>query len=68
MFSKVLVVLLLGILMDHRRAVMSLDNGLSLTPPMGWMTWQRFRCTIDCKTFPRECIRWVYSFLTQSAE
>ena len=22
-----------------------LDNGLALTPPMGWMTWERFRCT-----------------------
>lgn len=24
--------------------VNALDNGVALTPPMGWMTWQRFRC------------------------
>lgn len=55
----------------------ALNNGLALTPPMGWMvcaiviseirmcykeghylqTWQRFRCTEDCKNFPTECIR-----------
>eukprot|EP00795_Rhopilema_esculentum_P006422 gene6422-11864_t len=26
-----------------------LDNGLALTPPMGWLAWERFRCNIDCK-------------------
>lgn len=26
----------------------ALDNGLALTPPMGWMTWQRYRCETDC--------------------
>lgn len=35
----------------------ALDNGLALTPPMGWLAWQRFRCTIDCDTFPDECVR-----------
>ena len=25
----------------------ALDNGLALTPPMGWMTWQRYRCQIN---------------------
>lgn len=34
----------------------SLDNGLALTPPMGWMSWQRYRCTTDCNLFPDECI------------
>ncbi|XP_045483983.1 alpha-N-acetylgalactosaminidase [Pieris rapae] len=34
----------------------ALDNGLALTPPMGWLTWQRFRCKTDCKTYPDECI------------
>ena len=28
--------------------VFALDNGLALTPPMGWMTWQRYRCETDC--------------------
>ncbi|XP_067859858.1 alpha-N-acetylgalactosaminidase-like [Heptranchias perlo] len=34
----------------------SLDNGLARTPPMGWIAWERFRCTIDCKTYPDDCI------------
>jgi len=34
----------------------ALDNGLSRTPPMGWMTWERFRCNTDCKDDPENCI------------
>jgi alpha-galactosidase len=34
----------------------TLDNGLALTPPMGWMHWQRFRCLVDCDAYPDECI------------
>ena len=37
-----------------------LDNGLALTPPMGWLTWERFRCNIDCKNDPDNCIRLVH--------
>lgn len=33
-----------------------LDNGLVLTPPMGWLSWERFRCTVDCKNYPDSCI------------
>ena len=33
-----------------------LDNGLALTPPMGWMAWERFRCNVDCETDPDDCI------------
>ncbi|XP_020904932.1 alpha-N-acetylgalactosaminidase [Exaiptasia diaphana] len=36
--------------------VTSLDNGLALTPPMGWMDWERFRCNIDCENDPENCI------------
>ncbi|PFX17505.1 Alpha-N-acetylgalactosaminidase [Stylophora pistillata] len=36
--------------------VKSLDNGLALTPPMGWMDWERFRCNTDCKNDPDNCI------------
>lgn len=35
----------------------ALDNGLLRTPPMGWMAWERFRCDIDCKDDPENCIR-----------
>ena len=34
----------------------ALDNGLAKTPPMGWMTWERFRCNIDCVNDPENCI------------
>ena len=37
--------------------VSALNNGLANTPPMGWLTWQRFRCTVDCKEQPNDCIR-----------
>jgi len=33
-----------------------LDNGLARTPPMGWMSWERYRCVTDCKTWPNSCI------------
>ncbi|XP_031765772.2 alpha-N-acetylgalactosaminidase-like [Galleria mellonella] len=35
---------------------LALNNGLALTPPMGWLTWQRFMCTTDCRKYPQECI------------
>ncbi|KAF4676464.1 hypothetical protein FOL47_006102 [Perkinsus chesapeaki] len=34
----------------------ALDNGLALTPPMGWLSWERFGCETDCKTHPDTCI------------
>lgn len=36
--------------------VKALDNGLALTPPMGWLAWERFRCNTDCDNDPRNCI------------
>ncbi|XP_045204113.2 alpha-N-acetylgalactosaminidase-like [Mercenaria mercenaria] len=38
------------------RLATGLDNGLALTPPMGWLTWQRFRCNTDCLNRPDTCI------------
>jgi len=35
---------------------LALENGLALTPPMGWMDWERFRCNTDCKNDPLNCI------------
>lgn len=35
-----------------------LDNGLALTPPMGWLSWERFRCNTDCVNDPDNCIRY----------
>ncbi|XP_071552875.1 LOW QUALITY PROTEIN: alpha-N-acetylgalactosaminidase-like [Panulirus ornatus] len=36
--------------------VQGLDNGLALTPPMGWLAWERFRCNVDCVNDPQNCI------------
>lgn len=36
--------------------ILSLDNGLALTPPMGWLSWERFRCNTDCEKDPDNCI------------
>lgn len=41
--------------------VQSLDNGLAKTPPMGWLSWERFRCNTDCEGDPDNCIRYYYA-------
>ena len=40
----------------HINPSLSLDNGLARTPPMGWMSWQRYGCETDCKTNPDFCL------------
>lgn len=37
-------------------AAMGLDNGLARTPPMGWLSWERYGCNTDCNQFPSQCI------------
>jgi alpha-N-acetylgalactosaminidase len=37
-------------------AALSLNNGLARTPPMGFLTWERFRCNRDCANDPDNCI------------
>ncbi|XP_067661048.1 alpha-N-acetylgalactosaminidase-like isoform X1 [Haliotis asinina] len=34
----------------------ALNNGLALTPPMGFLDWERFRCNTDCVNDPDNCI------------
>lgn len=29
---------------------------LAQTPPMGWMSWEKFRCEVDCAASPDACI------------
>lgn len=36
----------------------ALDNGLALTPTMGWLHWERFMCNLDCQEEPDACIRY----------
>uniref|UniRef100_A0A8D0L4C2 Alpha-galactosidase n=1 Tax=Sphenodon punctatus TaxID=8508 RepID=A0A8D0L4C2_SPHPU len=35
---------------------LALENGLMRTPPMGWLAWERYRCNVDCKQDPKNCI------------
>jgi alpha-N-acetylgalactosaminidase len=36
--------------------VLTLENGLARTPPMGWLSWERYGCELDCNAFPDACI------------
>ena len=57
--SLMFAVLLIGV--TH-----SLDNGLARTPPMGWLSWERFGCNTDCENDPESCIGLVnYSCYVQ---
>ncbi|XP_015035696.2 alpha-N-acetylgalactosaminidase isoform X1 [Drosophila pseudoobscura] len=46
----------LGILILISTSCYGLDNGLAKTPPMGWLSWERFRCNTDCVNDPENCI------------
>ncbi|CDS36322.1 Alpha N acetylgalactosaminidase [Echinococcus multilocularis] len=58
--SLLLLKLAIGVLLmslsDYGGRSAGLDNGLALTPPMGWLTWQRFRCQTDCEMYPQDCV------------
>ena len=41
-------------------------NGLARTPPMGWMSWEIFRCQTDCVNYPNSCVNDV--LYTQMAD
>ena len=42
-------------------SVHSLDNGVARTPPMGWLSWERFECNTQCDIDPDNCIRYMCS-------
>ncbi|KAG8243609.1 hypothetical protein J6590_042011 [Homalodisca vitripennis] len=49
------------IVMTSLKLVECLNNGLALTPPMGWLSWERYRCITDCDLYPDECIsEWLF--------
>jgi hypothetical protein len=52
----VLLVFLVCLLGSTTTTTLALDNGLALTPPMGWLSWERFGCETDCTAFPDTCI------------
>ncbi|ESO05122.1 hypothetical protein HELRODRAFT_111560 [Helobdella robusta] len=37
-------------------SISSIQDGQVRTPPMGWLSWERFRCTTDCSAYPDDCI------------
>lgn len=51
------VTFLLALVVSTSPAAEALDNGLALTPTMGWLHWERFMCNIDCDRDPNNCIR-----------
>lgn len=46
----------LAFVAGYSQRVLGLDNGVALTPPMGWCSWERFLCTTNCSKFPGQCI------------
>ncbi|XP_063793075.1 alpha-galactosidase A isoform X2 [Pseudophryne corroboree] len=55
MLKSALAVIFLGATL-WPRDLLALNNGMALTPPMGWLHWQRFMCETDCKLNPVNCI------------
>ncbi|XP_048400862.1 alpha-galactosidase A isoform X2 [Stegostoma tigrinum] len=53
--SVLLLPLLIAVL-SLATVVFSLDNGLAITPIMGWLHWERFLCNVDCREDPHNCI------------
>jgi alpha-galactosidase len=50
MFRKILVAVVAGILsVVTLTPAYALDNGLARTPPMGWNSWNSFRCDVNAK-------------------
>ncbi|XP_017005634.2 alpha-N-acetylgalactosaminidase isoform X2 [Drosophila takahashii] len=47
---------IVGIILLSSTLCNCLDNGLAKTPPMGWLSWERFRCNTDCVNDPDNCI------------
>ncbi|KAG4079214.1 hypothetical protein HA402_004589 [Bradysia odoriphaga] len=50
------IVLIILSLLAVAYHINGLDNGLARTPPMGWLSWERFRCNTDCEGDPDNCI------------
>lgn len=55
-----IIAIFLIVLISHKTNC--LENGLARTPPMGWLSWERFRCNTDCVGDPENCIRLVFWF------
>lgn len=53
-----LEILLNAVLIFSHLNTEALDNGLALTPPMGWITYRYTGLITDCDAFPDECLRY----------
>ena len=42
-----LLAMLGALFLDSINSSLALDNGLALTPPMGWNSWNKFGCNVD---------------------
>ncbi|XP_076468475.1 alpha-galactosidase A-like [Babylonia areolata] len=51
-----MLLLVVSVVSGLLASTLALNNGLALTPPMGWLSWERFRCETDCKTYPDSCV------------
>ncbi|XP_006901218.1 PREDICTED: alpha-galactosidase A [Elephantulus edwardii] len=54
--SCVLPLNVLGLVLWGIPGVRALNNGLAMTPTMGWLHWERFMCNVDCKEYPDSCV------------
>ena len=56
LLAQRLLPLLLAFLGATAPSTNALSNGQALTPPMGFISWQRFRCNVDCAHDPDNCV------------
>uniref|UniRef100_G1P280 Alpha-galactosidase n=1 Tax=Myotis lucifugus TaxID=59463 RepID=G1P280_MYOLU len=52
----VLALSLMALVLWEIPGAWALDNGLAMTPTMGWLHWERFMCNTDCTEEPDSCI------------
>ncbi|KRX91340.1 Alpha-N-acetylgalactosaminidase, partial [Trichinella pseudospiralis] len=50
-------VALVSILFESALRTFGAQNGLALTPPMGWISWLQFGCQTDCSKGLKNCFR-----------
>lgn len=56
--ASAITLILVGLIFTvNLQSTNCLENGLARTPPMGWLSWERFRCNTDCDGDPDNCIR-----------
>ncbi|OTF82228.1 hypothetical protein BLA29_003339 [Euroglyphus maynei] len=56
MTTKFMLLIYLFTIITFVNVVYGLNDGLARRPPMGWLSWMRYACEIDCKNYPKSCI------------